>query len=583
MNRLRTIFVIGFLLLVPTAGEALEDLTLEVRVEGIEGELRGNVLLLLGIERRKDHPFLTPSLVRSLHRDAPGEIRSALEPYGYYRPHVEDSLESEGGHWTALYRIDPGDPVRIRRFGLEVTGAGKGSPEAQNALERFSPDKGDILMHGVYEDRKRLVLNALREEGYLDVRFAASEVLVDPEEGTADIQLLLDTGPQFRFGPVVFHQEFLSERYLRGFVTFEEGDPYRLAALLDLERALTETRQFSRVDVRAPRDEAEELKVPVTVALTPGPSQGFTAGVGYGTDTGARGRIGWEHRRVTTEGRRIRTDLQVSEVSQEFSAKYIVPLKRPLTDRMDYTLGWKQEKVEDVERDTFALGTSLSRQRGKLQETLFLNFEREDFTVGEDSSTSLLLVPGVSWSLVKADDRIRTSRGYKGILELKGASKDLLSDADFAQAVFHFKGIISAGESLRFLTRADLGTSWVGEFPDLPPSQRFFAGGDRSVRGFAYNSLGPEDSSGNVVGGKHMVVGSLEVEFFLARNWSLAAFFDTGNTLNDFGDLSDNLEQGAGIGGRWHSLIGPIRLDFASAISREGNPWRVHLNIGPDL
>ncbi|MBN2720284.1 MAG: outer membrane protein assembly factor, partial [Proteobacteria bacterium] len=551
-------FLVGIFLLIAAPEAEGEGLTLEVRVEGVSGELRENVLLLLGIERRKDHPFLTPAMIRSLHTNAPGEIRSALEPYGFYQPDIEGDLQSDGEGWTAVYRIVPGVPVRVRRVDVQVAGEGKGRPEVVNALKRFDLGVGDVLVHRGYEEGKRLILNALREGGYLDAKFSSSDVAVDPEAGSADIALNLDTGPRFLFGPVTFFQDFLEERYLRGFVTFRQGEPYTLKALLDLERALTGTRQFLQVDVRASRDEADGLEVPVEVRLTPGPSQQFTAGVGYGTDTGARGRIGWEHRRVTPGGRRIRTDLQLSEVNREFSSKYTVPLKRPLTDHLDYTLGWKQENVEDVERETYLLGASLSRQRGKLQETFFLNFEREDFTVGMDSGTTLLLVPGVSWSRVEADDRIRTSRGYKGILELKGASKGLLSDTDFTQAAFHFKGILSAGESVRFLARADLGTSWVGEFSDLPPSQRFFAGGDRSVRGFAYNSLGPKDSSGNVVGGRYLVVGSLEAEFFLARNWSLAAFFDTGNSLNDLDDFPGQLEQGAGIGGRWHSLIGPI-------------------------
>ena len=571
-----------FTLILPAHAVAQEpvEITLDVRVEGVEKDLQQNVLLTLGIEKRKGHPYLTPAMIRKLHRAAPSQIRSALEPYGYYNPDIEATLETEGQQWTAIYRIDPGEPVHVRRLSFKVTGPGEGRPETIVAVKQLVLKEGDVFVHGIYEESKRLMLNALRQEGYLDARFPVREVEVDPDGGTADITLELETGPRFFFGSVEFKQDFLSEKYLRGLVTIEKGQPYTLAALLDIEQALTDSRLFQRVDVRAAREDARGLEVPVQVQLTPGPSQKYSVGVGYGTDTGARGRVGWEHRRVNKKVHRIKSDLVVSQANQEFTTKYIVPLKRPRTDHLDYSLGWSRERVEDIDSETYLVGTSLSRLRGKIQETWFLNFEQENYTISNETQTSILLIPGVNWTLVVADDRIRTSRGYKGILELKGASKDLISDTSFAQASLNLKGILSVSEDFRFLARTDLGTTWVDQFSELPSSQRFFAGGTRSVRGYAYKSLGPEDSAGDVVGGRHLVVGSLEMEYFLFRNWSAAAFFDIGNSFNE---LSEPLEQGTGVGIRWHTLIGPIQLDFASAITQEGKPWRIHLDIGPDL
>lgn len=580
MKILRVLCLLTVLLAAPAAAQETASLSLQVRVEGIEGDLLQNVLLTLSIEKRKGHPYLNPSMIRRLHRSAPGEIRTALEPLGYYRPLIEADLQSEGQQWTAVYRVDAGEPVRVGRISLTVTGPGQGQPETAEALKQFRLRTGEVLVHGVYEEGKRLVLNALRQEGYLDARFPVKEVEVDPDRNTADVLLELDTGPRFRFGPVIFDQDFLGERYLRGFVTIEEGDPYRLTALLDLERALTDTRQFQRVDVRAPRDSAVDLEIPITVHLLPGPSRKITAGLGYGTDTGPRGRVGWVHRRVNRKGHRSTVDLVASTVTQEFTAKYIIPLDRPRTDHLDYSLGWSREKVEDVDRETYLAGTSLTRLRGKLQETLFLNFEQERFTAGVDTGTSILLIPGVNWTHVVADDRIRTSKGYKGILQLKGASQELFSETSFAQASLFLKGILSLSEELRLLARAELGTSWVQEFFELPSSQRFFAGGDRSVRGYDYKSLGPTDSTGEVVGGRHLAVGSAEVELFLSENWGAAVFVDTGNAFNE---TSESLETGAGAGIRWHTIIGPIRLDYARAVTMEGKPWRLHLNIGPDL
>jgi translocation and assembly module TamA len=130
------------------------------------------------------------------------------------------------------------------------------------------------------------------------------------------------------------------------------------------------------------------------------------------------------------------------------------------------------------------------------------------------------------------------------------------------------------------ITRLDIGRTGIDDFTQLPASLRFFAGGDQSVRGYSYNTLGPTDAQGAVVGGPHLLVGSVEYEHALASKWSAAVFFDQGNALNDF---RDPLKKGAGVGVRWRTPIGQIRVDVAAALSEPGRPRRFHISIGPDL
>ncbi len=124
------------------------------------------------------------------------------------------------------------------------------------------------------------------------------------------------------------------------------------------------------------------------------------------------------------------------------------------------------------------------------------------------------------------------------------------------------------------------GTTITPSFEQLPSSVRFFSGGAQSVRGFRFQSLGPTDNNGEVVGASNLVLGSIEFEHYLNDRWGAAVFIDVGNAIDD---LNDDLEKGAGFGLRWKSPIGPVRIDLASAVSRDGNPWRIHINIGPDL
>ncbi len=170
--------------------------------------------------------------------------------------------------------------------------------------------------------------------------------------------------------------------------------------------------------------------------------------------------------------------------------------------------------------------------------------------------------------------------GLRFDLSLRGARENLASDTDFEQLQGNLKFITSFNSHNRIITRGGLGSTETPDFDQLPSSVRFFTGGAQSVRGYRYQSLGPTDDNGDVVGGRHLLHGSIEFEHYFNDRWGAAIFFDAGNAVDNF---NDPLERGAGFGLRWKSPIGAVRIDLASAISRDGNPWRIHINIGPDL
>jgi translocation and assembly module TamA len=227
-----------------------------------------------------------------------------------------------------------------------------------------------------------------------------------------------------------------------------------------------------------------------------------------------------------------------------------------------------------------SLGVSLAHSRGDWRENLSINYQQEQFESGDDSGNSTLLIPGIGWSRTWGNGFINVLDGVRFDLNLRGANKELVSDSSFEQLQASLKFISSLSPRNRIIARGGFGTTSTSEFAQLPSSVRFFSGGAQSVRGFRYQSLGPTDASGDVVGGRSLILGSIEFEHYFNDRWGAAIFFDAGNAVND---LDDDLEEGAGFGLRWKSPIGAIRFDLASAISREGKPWRLHINIGPDL
>lgn len=560
------------------------DVAGEGFVEGFFSELRQNIELLLSIEQAKPKE-LTAARLRQLHRRAPDEIATALEPFGYYRPEVRSSLDREGTEWTATYEVDPGPRMDVSEVTIEVTGAGAGDEGFRRAVREFPLGEGAPLSHPAYDSGKQAFLDYAAREGYLDADFETAELRVDLDRYAAEVALRFDTGPRYLFGEVAFEQRVLDPDLLRGYVTFDAGEPFDLDELMEMQGALSDSPYFSRVEVLPRRGETEDLRVPIDVEMVPAARQKWDLGVGYGTDTGPRGSVALELRRINREGHRGEGELLASEIERSFAARYLIPGPYPRTDVITFTLGFSEERPDTSISETAIAGVGLTQSRGRWREAFGLTFQRSDFEVGVDSGVSELLIPEAGWSRVRADDRIYATRGERVEFGVRGAEESLGSDSSFVQVSAGAKAVRTLGDRVRVIGRVDLGRTWSDDFRQLPPRIRFFAGGDRSVRGYGYQDLGPRDVEDNVIGGESLLTASIELDslfldFDRFGRWGAAVFYDAGGAAEDLGD---RIEQGAGAGIRWLSPIGLVRADVAWAVSEPDTPVRFHLMIGPDL
>lgn len=573
--RFRTWILLGCLLL-----PAVVRADVVVTVEGVAGELRHNILESLTLVREKDDPVFDEVRLKRLYARAVREIELALRPFGYYRPRISSDLQGQGKDWRVSFVVDAGPPVLIEEADVRLEGAVVNDPLFQEFMRRQPLRVGAIMDHRVYEEVKSGLAKLAAERGYLGGRFVRHEMIIDLERYTARVALHYDSGERLKFGAVFFHQDRLDDSLLQGFVPFPPGEPYTMQRLLELQQALNDSDYFSTVEVRPDYASTQDGNVPVDVNLGLRPRHKYTLGLGYGTDTGARGRVGWEMPYLNAEGHRIGSDLKVTEISSELSLRYRVPGRNPRLDEYIYSGVLSREHTDTAISAIRRFGWAYNHARGAWRESLSLNFHEERFTVGLDEGRTTLLMPGVGWSRIWGEERINARQGARLNLSLRGATKTLLSDSDFAQGTLRLKEIVPAGRRARWVAQAALGASWTPDFEALPASVRFFAGGAQSVRGYSYNSLGPKDASGQVSGGKHLLLGSLEYEHGVTPTWGGAVFYDVGNAMDVF---TDPLKHGAGIGVRWKSPVGPVRLDLAWALSENGTPWRLHFNIGPDL
>ncbi len=553
--------------------------SVEVTVEGIEDELKENVLARMELNLRRDNPRLSAHDVQRLYKKSKQDISSALSPYGYYDSTIESSLSSAEDDFHAAYTISLGEPVRVNKVDVEIVGVGQ--QRLGSMVKSFPLQVGDILNHEQYELGKKKISIAAIRRGFMKAHFTTRELRIDRVEKTAEIYLTLNTGPQFVFGETTFEGGYLRPELLRRYLPYKSGDPYRPAKLIELQKHLYKTEFFSRVVVNGQVDEAIEQVVPVHVSIDiPEFLNRYSFGLGYATDTGARARVEWRNRLLNTRGHQMGASAQVSEYDNNITVHYGVPWRDPKTDSLAYNIGYYDQTWDDTDTELFSAGFSVEHKGELVRHGLSLDFRNENYTVGVTSGSGVLVMPTYTGNVIWADDLLHTKYGIDLSVSVSGASEALMSDASFIKTVFNGKTIITLLPGLRFIGRGSFGTTLVDDINDLPPSLRFYAGGDQSIRGYGYKELGTKDSSGAVVGGRYLAILSGEIEKNITEVWSLAAFWDVGNATDD---LNLDFEQGVGGGVRYRLPFGQVRLDVASAITEDGAPFRLHLTVGADL
>jgi translocation and assembly module TamA len=556
-----------------------------VEVDGVSREIADNVRSFLTLTRFAEREELSDTQVRRLADRAVDEAADAMRPFGYYAPVIRSRTSRDGDRWIVRLKVQPGKPVMFRTVDVRITGPGADEPELARLVAASAVQPGAQLNHPAYDSLRDDLLRAALAVGFLDAKLTRRELIVDPAERTADAHIELETGGLYRFGGITLEQDVLRDDFMARFVRFRPGQVFSTERIRNTQFALEDSNYFSSVSITAGQRDPETLTVPMIIRAEPIRRHRYTASLGYGTDTELRGRFAWENRRVNTLGHRLRFELTGSAILQEAIARYIVPVGDPALEKLEFSAGYINEELGDLDSERFEVVGGLTQVLGNWQRVLFarVNRERTGFPDGT-SRDDLLLIPGISYASLPPNFLTGWVRSAAYYFELSGSPETLGSDASYLRFYTRAERVWSLGDPWYLRARGEFGTSWVNDFSELPASQRFFAGGDRSVRGFALDELGPvvvqENPDGSTsnqsVGGEHKLVASLELERDFARNIRGAVFFDAGNA---FSDWSTPLEYSVGIGVRGRLPMLLIGVDVAQALSEPGKSPRLHLNI----
>lgn len=497
---------------------------------------------------------------------------------GYYGLEQVTRFDVADSCWRLVVEVDPGEPVRFAEIKVEVSDS---ADLFQSALENLPIRSGQQLNQSAYEQIKSRLSALAVEQGFFDARYSRSQLQLDLVNNTADVDLEFSPGPRYRIGTVDIQQtDALSDDFIERFLNLQPGSFYSSQTLLGMRNSLNSSHYFSSVSVTPLVDEAANNEVPVRVALSLRPQRVYSVGVGVTTDIGPRVRLDFEDRYRNRNGHSISANTGVSPVQQNLDFSYSIPMRNPATESLDLLAGYLAEDTATFRNNSARLAATYRFiNPWQWRQQMTVGFQSDRSEVGGEVIDANFVIPGISLDRTVADDALYPNRGWRLFGEIKGASDTLLSSESFVQMNIAGKAIRSFGTG-RLMLRFDAGTTVTDDLDSLPTSIRYFAGGDQTVRGYRYESLGPENEAGDVVGGKHKLSVGLEYDFPVMENWKLAVFADTGNAFNDFADY--DLKTGAGIGVRWLSPIGPIRVDVASALDND-NKLRLHVTMGPDL
>ncbi len=609
----------------------------EYTVSGVTESLQTNVLNLVSAFRVGSGANLNSRLRRKIVEDAEIAATKAMRPFGYFHPVITVEMRSiEADKWVVNVDVKTGPPVLVQDLQLELTGPGHELGTLLDWYKAFPLVVGDILDQQAWDRAKQDAVVLLEEQGYLQPDFSRHVIRVNPDANTARLELELDTGPQAILGSVTFKQEILTDGVLARLQRFKYGDAYNSWLMEKFRLDLWRSGYFDEVEVVERRDlSAVPPRVDLDVNFEPRKKNTYQSTFGFGTDTLIRLQLRWSRHLLSPRGDNFDIGFGWQQKDNEFTfqANYRLPRKTQSRQFWMANLGLKSEKQElrvsenNNPEDRYAiargsvLDNSLRFGRTRVRninsgyqqffESIFAQYlnETRDFVPSGKAPDELLdidnqypigdllkntsnsLSVGMDWDWPEIRGRGFETVGHHERAWIFTSNEAWGSDETFSQVYLSSRWNLLAGKRWKFLLRAEAGYSNAKtsdliiptddisldvSVSDLPNLYRFKAGGSRSVRGYAFEVL---DDNG--LGSNNILTASAEAEYRFHDNWSLAAFIDIGNAFNDWSN--PDLKTGTGIGVRWYSIIGAVRLDVAQGLDLEGDPWRIHLTIGTPL
>lgn len=574
--------VLALLLVLPAASaDPVQSQTTMFRVdisapEKLAELLRENIDLV----RWSTRGDVTEDQIRQLVKTAPEQVRNLLATEGYFSPTVSAVLEQQAPDWVVRVEIVPGAATHVVAVDFVVSGAIEADPQRDARIDAarkaFALKPESIFRQTDWDSGKQRAIQSLQARRYASARVASSRADIDPEAKTARLTVAIDSGPPFSFGEIEIRG---LQRYqpsiVRKLSPVRPGDVYDEEALLKFQRRLLSSGYFVSAVIATGRDPSDADATPVFVNLVEGAARKIELGAGFSTDRGARFQAGFIDHNLLERAWRFNSHLKIDRLSSEVLGGLTFPRDE---DGWRYGLEGRnnQQRIQGEKRiDWSATGArTYAVENYESQLALQLVSEQRSIVDGtEDYRKATFLSHAWTWNWL--DDVLAPRDGFALRLHVGGAGAEFGSDRSFGRVTAkgtYIQPVFGFGS---LLLRLEGGTVIASRRDNIPSVYLFRTGGDTTVRGYAFESLGVREG-GAIVGGRYMAVGSIEYIQWLTRQWGLALFYDAGNASDERSGFE--LAEGYGTGVRWHSPVGALSLDVAYGV--ETREYRLHFSAG---
>jgi translocation and assembly module TamA len=550
-----------------------------------EGNMPKDVLTLVG---KASEQILNTARVddkgdeEQLFRRLRPIVRDVLGTQGYFSPVIERKVEETSDPEAPLRLVMTVDVCEQSHIAsVEVDFEGEiNSPEFDTRRAQLRADwllvKGDVFKQGRWAANKESILSDLLARDFADATLADSIAEVDPDAKTVRLKVLYDSGPVFTFGKldITGLSKFRSDLVER-FSTIKPGDRYEQERLLTLLADLQNTSYFSSVDVKIDKDAQSPKLVPIHVSVLESKSKRIGFGGGYSSNTGFRTEVSYQYNNLFNHAYSLTTGVRLEQKRQSaFADLFLPPTHKGVVDALGVSFDHQNLSGLDLNRNS--VGVRREYTLGHTSFQLGLNFQVEERqTPIFDLGSTQALVAGASVTHNRVDDRLNPTQGYVAFGQVAAASSSLLSDQDFLRLYGRVQKFWSPSRKNLYTARFELGSVFADSSQNIPQDYLFRAGGTNSVRGFEFLDIGVLDH-GVLVGGRRLMIGSLEYTRWLDGPVGVAVFTDVGDVSNSWSDFKP--KPAVGVGLRYKTAAGPISFDVAKA--KDQDRVRIHFALG---
>jgi len=569
---------LGLLLLLVLAAPAHARLDYRVEIEAPR-EMKTTLEKGLNLVRWRLDPEMDAERLKRLVDEAATEARETAATEGYFSAQVRASVDSSAELWVVRLRVDPGERTRVGEVDIRFTGPAAADGAAREHLDKVRQNwllrRGQPFRQEEWEAAKRSAVREFAGWRYAAASIAQSRAAIDPAARRADLSIELASGPPFRFGELkVNGTKRYTDALIENLTPVRPGETYDREKVILYQRRLLESGYFASVQAEIDPDPRLADAAPLRVGVIDAPKHHFESGVGYNTDVGARIEARYTNQDVLGTAWRFDSSLNLDQKIQNIPFELNTP-PRPGGVWNSYVAGWKQQDIQNEITRDFSVGASQNYGATLAPTSFFVSAHSEEERIASlVSDTRSAVYFGVRKSFRRTDAIVSPRQGYVLSAEVGGAP-NALATQPFLRGLASASLFFNLSRNDDLLLRGQVGGVRSGARQGIPSTFLFRTGGDQTVRGYAFDSIGVQDN-GAIVGGRRLAVGSVEYTRWIGDNWGVAAFFDAGNAW-DTGVRTD-FATGYGIGARFRTPIGPIRADLAyGALNSD---WRLHFSVG---